>query len=419
MNTRPLSATIERVEDILYRTRADLEAFVATLVGIDSQIPPYSDEREIAHYLTDAMSGLGLPPAETVARIPSRPNLVARIPGTGAGRSLLLNGHIDTKPIGDARAIWRTDPLVATRIGPNLFGLGIADMKAAVGCMIYAAHAIRAAGLTLKGDLILAFVADEEAGAEYGAKYLAPTLRGAADACLIGEPSGWERDWQGTHLVSRGLCAFQVRVTGTQMHSSLSDRMPSVNANVEMARLVLRLRADFAAAFPASDPDEPAPTLNVAVTARGGVYYGVVPGEATFGCDLRTVPGMTEAGVRSFFDTWAAEQTAKGPSGVGIEYDDVLHWIPSSQIDPAHDLVAAVRGASAAVLGQVPPSSVFPGATDAPWFDAAGIPTLPSFGPGILTHCHGPNEFVRVDALHEAARMYARTVMAFCQIEDD
>jgi acetylornithine deacetylase/succinyl-diaminopimelate desuccinylase-like protein len=408
-----------RVEAILDQKRTELEALVVALVGINSQIPPHGDEREIARFLTDAMERLGLPRAETVARVPVRPNLLVRIPGTGAGRSLLLNGHIDTKPVGDARDLWRTDPLVATRVGPNLFGLGIADMKAAVACMIYAAHGIREAGLRLKGDLLLAFAADEEAGAEYGAKYLAPLLRGSVDACLIGEPSGWERDWQGIHLISRGLCAFQVRVTGTQMHSSLSDRMPSVNANVETARLILRLREDFAAAFPATGREGPAPTFNAAVTMRGGVFYGVVPGDATFGCDLRTVPGMSEASVRSFFDSWAAEQTRQGPAAVSIEYDDVLHWIPSSQIDPEHDLVAAARRGCTAVLGQAPPSTAFPGATDAPWFDAVGIPTIPSLGPGILTHCHGPNEFVAADAVYEAARIYARIAISYCQTEDD
>jgi acetylornithine deacetylase/succinyl-diaminopimelate desuccinylase-like protein len=408
-----------RADAILGQKRADLEALIATLVGINSQIPPHGDEREIARFLTAEMEQLGLPRAETHARIPARPNLLVRIPGTGAGRSLLLNGHVDTKPIGDARDRWRTDPLVATRIGPNVFGLGIADMKAAVACMIYAAHAIREAGLQLKGDLLLAFVADEEAGADYGARYLAPQLRGAADACLVGEPSGWERDWQGLHLISRGLCAFQVRVTGTQMHSSLSDRMPSINANVEMARLVLKLREDFAAAFPAPGSEGPAPTFNAAVTTRGGVFYGVVPGDATFGCDLRTIPGMTEASVRSFFDSWAAEQTRVGPAPVSVEYDEVLHWIPSSQIDAAHDLVEVARRACMAVLGRVPPSTAFPGATDAPWFDAVGIPTIPSLGPGILTHCHGPNEFVAAEAVHEAARIYARIALDYCQAEDD
>ncbi|HZV25948.1 MAG TPA: M20 family metallopeptidase [Acidothermaceae bacterium] len=384
------------------------------LVGIDSQIPPHADERAIVRFVSETALALGLPTGEVVSRHSTRPNLIIRIPGVGGGPTLILNGHLDTKPVGDARELWRTPPLSATRVGENIFGLGVSDMKAAVACMVYAAHAVIASGTALRGDLILALVADEEAGATYGSRFVAPLLAGVADACLIGEPSGWERDWQGMHLVSRGLCAFQVHVQGTQMHSSLSDRMPSVNANIEMAKLILRLKRDFDEAFPLHDP---APTLNVAVTARGGVFYGVVPGDAAFGCDLRTVPGMAEADVHAFFDGWARDRSDEvGGASVRILYDDVLSWIPSSEISAKSDLVSAVEQASAAVLGAAPPPSVFPGATDAPWFDAAGIPTLASFGPGILTYCHGPNEFVRVEAIHQAARIYARTVLGYCGV---
>ncbi|MEV0714950.1 M20/M25/M40 family metallo-hydrolase, partial [Asanoa sp. NPDC050611] len=127
-------------------------------------------------------------------------------------------------------------------------------------------------------------------------------------------------------------------------------------------------------------------------------------------CDLRTVPGMAEADVRSLLDGWARAAGAK------IVFDDVLAWIPSAEIRVDHPLVAAAVAATGAVLGAPPPLSVFPGTTDAPWFEAAGIPTLPSLGPGILTHCHGPNEFVRADAVHEAAEIYARTILAYCGI---
>ena len=415
VNVAARARAIELAESVLHRGRAGLEELVADLVAIDSQIPPHADEREIVRFVSDVALRLGLPLGEVVSLDSTRPNLLIRIPGVGDGPTLVLNGHLDTKPVGDARDLWRTPPLAATRVGANLFGLGISDMKAAVACMLYAAHAVISSGCALNGNLILAFVADEEAGATYGSRFVAPLLAGVADACLIGEPSGWERDWQGMHLVSRGLCAFQVHVQGTQMHSSLSDRMPSVNANIEMAKLIVRLKGDFDEAFPLHDP---APTLNVAVTTKGGVFYGVVPGDATFGCDLRTVPGMTQAEVHAFFDGWARDRSLDaGGASVRIEYDDVLNWLPSSEISATSDLVSAVVAASAAVLGEAPPASVFPGATDAPWFDAAGIPTLPSFGPGILTYCHGPNEFVRVEAIHQASRIYARTVLDYCGLE--
>ena len=80
--------------------------------------------------------------------------------------------------------------------------------------------------------------------------------------------------------------------------------------------------------------------------------------------------------------------------------------------------MAATRAAAAAVLGESPPLSVFPGGTDAPWFDQAGIPTLPAFGPGVLTCCHGPNEYVDVASVHQAARIYARIAANYCGTTD-
>ncbi|GGM04003.1 M20 family metallopeptidase [Dactylosporangium sucinum] len=405
------------VEAELDRRRADLEALVFEMVAINSQIPPFGDERAICDFLSAELGRLGLPEAETHALVPERPNLLVRIPGTPGGKRLLLCGHIDTKPVGDARSVWRSEPLTATIIGDRVYGLGTSDMKASVGAMITAVAAIRACGIDLAGDVLLALVADEEAGATFGAKFLAPRIATDVDAALIGEPSGWTRDWEGIHLVSRGLCCFKVRVHGTQMHSSLSDRMPSVNANVEMARLILQLRDEFAAAPIAQPRDGLRPTANIAVTAGGGVFYGVVPGESAFGCDLRIVPGMSEGEVRAFLDDWAQRMNGAGPAQVSVEYDDVLSWIPSASLAADHPLAASAVAATRTVLGAEVPLSSFPGTTDAPWFERAGVPTLPSLGPGILTYAHGPNEFVSREAIHEAAKIYAHIVLSYCGVE--
>jgi acetylornithine deacetylase len=115
-------------------------------------------------------------------------------------------------------------------------------MKGAIAAMAFAAVALRESGIGLAGNLVLAFVADEENRGTLGSKVLAPLLTDV-DACLIGEPSGWERDWQALHLVSRGVCCFRIRVRGTQMHSSLSDRMPSINASRRMADLLVSIEA--------------------------------------------------------------------------------------------------------------------------------------------------------------------------------
>jgi acetylornithine deacetylase len=407
------AAVVDAIDAYLDRRRDELVELCAELVAIDSQIPPHADERAIVAFLADRMEALGLGRGQVVAAVPERPNLVTRVRGSGGGPTLALNGHLDTKPIGEARRLWDSDPLGPELRDGHLYGLGTTDMKGAVAAMVYAAAALVEAG-GLAGDLVLAFVADEEAGANYGARFLAPRLEGI-DACLVGEPSGWERDWQGLHLVSRGLCCFRIRVRGTQMHSSLSDRMPSVNASLRMADLMVRIRDELRLDHPPHPLGDVAPTVNVGVLVEGGVYFGVVPGSAEFACDLRTLPGMTAEQVRAAIDAWLDERRAADPDlDVEVAYEDGLEWIPAAEIPADHPLVDAAASAAADVLGTSPPLSVFPGTCDAPWFAGAGIPTIPSFGPGVLTCAHGPNERVSVESLHQAARIYAHTAARYC-----
>jgi acetylornithine deacetylase len=408
------------IDAFLDERRAELTELVAELVGIDSQIPPYADERRIVAVLRERMAALGLGAGEVIAAEPERPNLVTRIPGSGGGRTLMLNGHLDTKPVGDALPLWESDPHVGELRDGRLYGLGTSDMKGAVAAMVFAAAALQQPGVPRPaGDLVLSFVADEEAGGNLGSRFIAPRLADV-DACLIGEPSGWERDWQGLHLVSRGVTGFRIRVRGTQMHSSLSDRMPSINASRRMAELLVSWEDELELHFEPHALGDVTPTLNVGVVVSGGVYFGVVPGLAEFGCDLRTLPGMTKEGVRVAVERWLDAHRAADPElDVELVFEPGLSWVPPAEISPDHPLVGAAQSAAAEVLGVAPPLSVFPGGTDAPWFEAAGIATIPSFGPGILTSCHGPNEFVDVESVHQVARIYARIAARYCAMPSD
>lgn len=404
------------IDEVLGNREAALIQLVTDLVGINSQIPPHGDERQIADFLQDTLLTLGLgDDLVIVGPSEERPSLLARIRGTGGGKNLMLNGHIDTKPVGEALAQWETEPLVATAIGGMIYGLGVTDMKAAIAAMIYAALALKETKAALRGDLILGFVADEEAGAQHGSKFLAPQLSDV-DAILIGEPSGWDYDWQGIHLVSRGCCGFRIVVTGTQRHSSLSDRMPSVNASMKLAQLMLKIGSELDLPFTPHPLGQVGPTLNAGVMISGGTFFGVIPGRAEFACDLRTVPGQTKSEVETGIENWLQACREADPDlEVDFSFEPGLDWVPWSELPANHDLVTATQFAAKEVLGEEPPLSVFPGTTDAPWYSLAGIPTLPSFGPGLLTCAHGPNEFVSVASIHEAARMYARIAAEFCR----
>src|SRR6185436_8296361 len=118
------------------------------------------------------------------------------------------------------------------------------DMKGAVAAMVFAAAALEDRGLA-PGGVTLVLTADEEAGSRFGSKWLAESGRLAGDAAVLGEPCGIVREWESIDTVSRGAALFKVRVRGTQMHSSISDRLPSVNATVHMARLIQRMDCEL------------------------------------------------------------------------------------------------------------------------------------------------------------------------------
>jgi acetylornithine deacetylase/succinyl-diaminopimelate desuccinylase-like protein len=315
----------------------------------------------------------------------------------------MLGGHSDTKPVGDPTH-WRTDPLQPVVRDGKLYGLGSTDMKGAVAAMVYAGSALAEAG-ELPGTLKVVLSADEEAGSAFGVRFLAGR-HVAADAALVGEPTGLTTPWEYTGVASRGISCFRLRVRGTQMHSSLSDRLPSVNASVGLARVLTRFADEFGL------PD--GATLNLGVTLSGGLFYGIYPGEAECGVDVRTVPGMTlerlQADVSAFLERLRAEDPKLD---VVAEWVPELTWFPPSEIDAEHALVDAAASACADVLGRTVPRGVMPAFTDATNWSLAGIPTIAALGPGLLPLAHRPNEYVAVAEVVEAASVYALTALRY------
>jgi acetylornithine deacetylase len=142
----------------------------------------------------------------------------------------------------------------------------------------------------------------------------------------------------------------------------------------------------------------------------------MVPGLAEFTANLRTVPGMTRDGVAEDIGQCLGEFRGMHPDAV-IEWGFVegpLAWTTPTEIVPDEPLVAAVRQAAELVLGDAPPLGTFPGGTDAIWWQgAAGIPTIPAFGPGLLPNCHRPDEHVAIAELTRAAMIYALTILRY------
>ena len=387
--------------------RDELLSLARQLVQIPSENPP-GREADVAQFLSDRLAGVATEPVEMHAREPGRPNLIARVRGSDGPGRLMLVAHMDTKPVGD-RDQWTVDPFAGHVADGQLYGRGAADMKAALAAMVVAADALKEVGFP--GEIQLLFVADEEAGSAYGAKYMTSHVGLQADAAIIGEPSGIDAPFDGIHIAHRGIFCFKVKVLGTQMHSSMSDTRPSVNACVKLAEVLQK----FHQRFRPTDPHNPlypqGPTVNLAVMMDGGVFYGVYPGHAEFASEIRIVPGMDREQTVAELEQFVEQLRREDPS-LRVELDlaprPELAWLDGMQLSEDEPVVQAVARAAETVLGHRPALRGFPGGTDArALYVGAGIPTIPAFGPGLLEVCHGPDECVPVDDVVKAAQMYA------------
>ncbi|MGQ9600464.1 MAG: M20 family metallopeptidase [Anaerolineae bacterium] len=405
----------EAVLRYLDERRQEIIDFTCELVATPSPNPP-GDERAIAGLIQTRMKELGLTGAEVKARTPERPNLIYCQEGITGSPRLILNGHMDTKPVGEEdRKLWHTDPLRPTMVGDRLYGLGAADMKGGLAAMIYAAAALRALDKPVKGDLLLIFTANEEAPGEYGANWLVKNYPVQADFCLVADTAGMETDFDGLHICARNTVLFKIKVYGTQMHSSLSDRFPSINASVKMGWVLWRMSNELRLHYEPHPLYPQGPTINLGDVVSGGQAYGTLSGYAEFGSDIRIIPGMTVEGVEQDLEEFLAQLRREDPElRVGLEVlgrgrPEEWKWLRGNE-----PFVGILQAASERVLGRRPPLTGFPAFTDAFWFHSyGGIPSIPAYGPGLLPLAHRPNEYVSVEAVVQASQIYALAALEY------
>ena len=251
--------------------------------------------------------------------------------------------------------------------------------------------------------------ADEEAGSRSAAEWLAESGLLAGDAAVLGEPCGIVREWE----------AIDTRLARRRALQGARARHADALQHLRPAPFGECHRPDGAADRPAGSrvartlcvgrrAARIAPTVNVGVMARAGVFYGVYPGEAEFACDIRTLPGMTREQVEEDIrqrscatpPTTSRSSTPSSTSRSGSR---------RRRSTGSHRLVTALREASEVVLGDARPVGVFPGATDAAHLPAHG--RNPDGG-GVRPRasCRArtrPNESAPIAGILQAAELYA------------
>jgi acetylornithine deacetylase/succinyl-diaminopimelate desuccinylase-like protein len=388
--------------------------FAAALVAAPSPNPP-GDERLVVDVACRELETLGLPAPTIRGRRSERPNVVCRLDGARPGKVLILNAHLDTKPVGKL-AEWETDPFEPTIRDGELFGLGATDMKGAAAAIVYAAASMLPHRDDLGGSVLLVLSADEEAGGSDGAEFLVRECGLAADAALIGEPSGIDRPWERLYLGTRGLCNARVRVFGSQLHAGLADAVPAVNAAVKLAQLIIRFEERFEAHYRSRVPKAGALAVTPGVLVQGGVAPGVLPPWVEFLLDLRVPPGTAFEEVEAALNDFLLDAKRDDPSlDAKLTFEPPpLGWRQPLEISPDSPIVAALIEVSEEVLGFLPEFGIFPAWTDSLSFQGlGGIPTVPAFGPGLLGAAHKPNEYVPLDSILAASKIYALCALRF------
>jgi acetylornithine deacetylase/succinyl-diaminopimelate desuccinylase-like protein len=208
----------------IYQRPAEL---LQNLIRFDTSNPP-GNEAECVKYVNDLLTGAGFE-TTVLARDPERPNLIARLAGQGSAPPLMLYGHVDV--VSTQGQDWTYPPFEGRIEDHYLWGRGALDMKSGVAMMIAAFLRAKAEGIIPAGDVVLAILSDEEAGSDFGARYLvenhAEQFEGIRYA--LGEFGGFtihigKKRFYPIQVAEKQICWMKATVRGPGGHGSLPMR---------------------------------------------------------------------------------------------------------------------------------------------------------------------------------------------------
>jgi acetylornithine deacetylase len=368
--------------------RDELTDLARELVAIDSVnpglAPGAAGEEEISRFVAAWLERHGLEvKRDEIA--PGRWNVTAFAHGSGGGRSLLLNGHLDT--VGHAGMEHALEPAVE---GNRLYGRGAYDMKTSVAAAMLAGA--RAVELGLRGDVIVSAVADEEV-ASIGSQAVAAVLR--PDAAIVTEPTE-ER----VAIAHKGFVWLEVETRGVAAHGSRADL--GVDAIAKMGTMLVGM-----AALDRSLRGSPTHLLLGsgslhASLVEGGVELSTYPDRCLVQAERRTIPGETPAIVEE-----QIREIVEDSGDPDLDVDVRVTFVREPfEIAPTAEIVELVRRHSGSEVAGAPYWA------DAAIFSAAGIPTV-MYGP-VGEGAHADVEWVDLDSATRCAETYLAVATEFC-----
>ena len=371
---------------------------LAELVRTPSINPAFSggttDERAVAAYVRGAMEALGMQVAEHEPS-PGRVSVVGRLAGSGGGPSLLLYAHHDTVGVEGM-----ADPFSGDVRDGRMYGRGAYDMKCGLAACLASVHTLRAAGVTLRGDLLIASVADEEE-ASTGMEEVLRHHR--ADAAIVTEPTELAMV-----VAHKGFCWLEVETRGRAAHGS--GFREGIDANLRMGRFLARLdglerRLRESPPHPVVGP----PSLHAA-TLHGGTGLSTYAAACRLQVERRTIPGETEAQVVGELQAIADELAAQDATFQATVRPLLSRPGWEARADSA--ITPIVAAAATAVLGREPERVGAPYWMDTALLAGAGIDAI-VIGP-TGAGAHAAEEWVELESVRQVAELLVRAATDYC-----
>ena len=382
-----------------------LVEMTSDMIRIESYYGIPGQETGVAKYIKGIFDAHDIP-CELKEVADGRCNVIAKLDSGKPGKTILLNGHMDTVEPNDM-----VDAFEPKIVDGKLYGRGASDMKGPLASMIGAMIAIKETGALEKGAIIFTGVLDEEHNSIGTIDILESGI--TADGAIVGEPTELQ-----IHTGHRGLEWFVFHFIGKTVHggaqregvNAISKAVAFINAMEE------KLNPEV---FAKTNPLLKEATINYGVI-HGGTQLSTVAGECDLYVDRRFLPYETYEEVTQQFQDLLDELAAKDPqfkcemrvTDESAMKEGYVHLPMDIELD--HPLVTKIQRAVTEATAAEPVMSFFPAWTDGGLLKGYGkIPTVVC-GPGMVACCHSKEEHIPVDHLPKAALVYALTAVDFC-----
>ena len=418
----PAARKADRVLSAVEAAADEMVDFTSALIRVPTLNPPGEAYEDCARLMGNTLARCGFEVEYFAAegrpehtRAHPRINVVGLRRGRSERPAVHVNGHLDVVPAG---AGWTVDPFGGLVRDGRIYGRGACDMKAGIAAAVYAAEAIRRAGIDLTGTVELSGTVDEESGGFAGVAWLAERRRLSADRIdhvIIPEPLNVDRICLG----HRGVYWFEVETRGRIGHGSMP--FLGVSAIEHMSLILDRIRRELVPALAARTTAIPVvpdaarhATININAIMGGqpvdGVQTPCVADRCRAVFDRRFLLeegfDLTKAEIQALL-----ERAARETPGLDYELRDlmVVHPVGTAEDSP---LVRSLDRSVEQVLGRQATHVASPGTYDHKHFDRiGGIRNCVAYGPGILDLAHQPDEWCGVDDLVNATKVLALSIL--------